>query len=111
MAYQVNDRMDIGEATVGISRKGIVNYQQDVHMVVNDVQKELRDYKSVVDSISLYWNGAAAQRFVNNLDKSVEKACSALESIEKAMDALFQTIRDGMIKQDNELVDDNDIAF
>lgn len=111
MAYQVNDRMDIGDATVGISRKGIVNYQQEVEMVVNDTKQELRNYRSVADSVGLYWNGAAAQKFINNLDKSVEKACDALDSIEKAMDALFKVITNGMIKQDNEMIDDSDVAF
>lgn len=111
MAWNVNDRMDIGDATVGISRTGIVNYKQEVRFEMNDVKKEVRDIKGIVDTIGLYWNGAAAQKFVNNLEVSTEKACEALDSINEAMDALFDTINNGMIKQDNEMVEDGDIPF
>jgi len=112
MAYQVSDNMSIGDATIGISRTGIENYRQDLNFkVVNDTKKELRDYKSIVNAISTSWNGAAAQKFVNNLDTSVDKACDALDAIGDALNALFDTIKNSMIKQDEEMIEDGDIAF
>ena len=99
MAYQVNGNMNIGDATIGISRTGIENYRKELNFkVVNETQKELRDYKNIVNTISTSWNGAAAQKFVNNLHASTEKACEALDSIGKALDALFETIKNSMIK-------------
>ena len=112
MAYQVNDGMSIGDATIGISRTGIENYKQELNFkVVNDTKKALRDYKSVVDTIGTSWNGAAAQKFVNNLHTSTEKACDALDAIGDALDALFETIKNSMIKQDEEMIEEGDIAF
>ena len=112
MAYQVNDGMSIGDATIGISRTGIENYRQDLNFkVVNDTKQELRDYKSIVDTISTSWNGAAAQKFVNNLHTSVEKACEALDAIGDGLNALFDTIKNSMIKQDEEMIEEGDIAF
>ena len=112
MAYQVNENMGIGDATVGISRTGIENYRQDLNFkVVNKTKDELRNYKSIVDTIGTSWNGAAAQKFVNNFHTSTEKACEALDAIGDAINALFDTIKNSMIKQDEEMIEEGDIAF
>lgn len=112
MAFQVGDSLGIGDATLGISKTQIEKYRQELQFsVINDTKDELRDYKSIVDTVSLYWNGTAAQKFVNNLDTSVEKACDALDQISKAIDALFDTVKNSMIKQDEEMIEDGDIAF
>ena len=111
MAYNVYNSMDIGDASVGISRKGIENYKQAVFADMNGVKRELDDYKNIVDVIGTAWNGAAAQKFVNNLHTSKEKAKDALDKIEQAMEALFETIKNGMIKQDEQMISDDDIAF
>lgn len=112
MAYQVNDNMGISDATIGISKTGLENYRQELQFsVINDTKKELRDYKAIPDAISTAWNGAAAQKFVNNLDKSVEKACDALDQISKAIDALFESVKKSMIKQDENMIKDDDLAF
>lgn len=111
MAYQVYDSMDIGDATIGISRKGIENYKQAVSADMRGVKNELEDYKNMVDVIGKYWNGAAAQKFVNNFHTSQKKAQGALDKIEEAMEALFETIKNGMIKQDENMIEDGDIAF
>ena len=48
MAYNVYNAMDIGDASVSISRKGIVNYKQAVFADMNGVKRELDDYKNIV---------------------------------------------------------------
>lgn len=112
MAYQVSDNLDIGEASIGISKQGLEKYRQELQFsVINDTKDALRDYKVIPDAVSTSWNGTAAQKFINNLDASVEKACDALDQISKAIDALFDTVQNSMIKQDEEMIEDGDIAF
>jgi len=112
MAYQVSDNLGIGDATIGISRKGLENYRQELQFsVINDTKEALRDYESIVTVIGSSWNGAAAQKFVNNFHSSTDKACDALDQISKAIDALFQTLQNSMIKQDEEMIEEGDIAF
>lgn len=112
MAFQVNDNMNIADATIGISRTGIEDYRQELQFsVINDTKEELRNYKDIVDVISTSWNGAAAQKFINNLDKSIEMGCGALDEISKAIDALFLTVKNSMIKQDEQMIEDGDTAF
>ena len=112
MAYRVRDNMSIDDATTGGSKTGIEKYKTELQFtVINDTKDELRDYKEIVDVIGTAWNGAAAQKFVNNLDKSIDMACNALDSINKAIEALFETVKNAMIKQDEEMIDDGDIAF
>lgn len=111
MGYNVSENMSIGDATMGISIRGIENYKQEVQYSMNDVKQEVRDIQIIVDAVGKGWNGAAAQKFVNNLEKSTDKCCEALDSITKAMDALFQVIKNGMIKQDEEMIEDGDMPF
>ena len=112
MAYQVHDNLDISSATMGISRTGLENYRQELQFnVINETKDALRDYKDVVDVIGTAWNGAAAQKFVNNFHSSTESACAALDEISKAIDALFAAINNSMIKQDEEMVVEGDTAF
>jgi len=112
MSYSVHDNLDLGSATVGISRKGLENYRQELQFkVINDTQKELRNYKDIVDVISTSWNGTAAQKFVNNFHNSTESACAALDEVSKAIDALFEAVKNSMIKQDEEMIADGDGAF
>lgn len=112
MAYQVGDNLGIGDATIGISRKGLENYRQELQFsVINDTKDELRDYEGIVTTIGTAWNGTAAQKFVDNFHTSTEKACDALDEISKAIDALFETLKNSMIKQDEEMIEDGDIAF
>ena len=86
MAYQVSDGLGIADATIGISKKGLENYTQELQFsVINDTKEALRDYQGIVTTIGTSWNGTAAQKFVNNFDASTQKACDALDEISKAI--------------------------
>lgn len=112
MAYQINENLDIQDTTMGISRTGLEKYRADLQWhVINDTKDALRDYKDIVDVIGTSWNGTAAQKFVNNFHNSTEQACAALDEISKAIDALFETVRQSMIKQDEQMIDDGESPF
>ena len=112
MAYQVSDGLGIADATIGISKKGLENYRQELQFsVINDTKEALKDYQGIVTTIGTSWNGTAAQKFVNNFDASTQKACDALDEISKAIDALFDTLKNSMVKQDEEMIEEGDIAF
>lgn len=111
-AYSVHDNLQIGDATVGISRTGLEKYRQDLQLhVINDTKQLLRDYEKIATAIGNGWNGTAAQKFVNNFDKSVDIACNTLDEISKAIDALFEGVQNAMIKQDEEMIEEGDTAF
>lgn len=112
MAYSVHNGLDLDDATIGISRTGLENYKQDLKVnIINDTKVLLRNYEDIATEIGKGWNGAAANRFMENFDSSVESACNALDEISKSIDLLFATIQSAMIKQDEEMIEEGDTAF
>lgn len=112
MAYQVNDNLDIGSATMGISRTGLENYRKELRFnVIDKTKEELRNYKDIVDVIGTSWNGYSAQTFVNNFHSSIESACTGLDEISKAIDALFMGVENSIIHHDHDMIIEGDTAF
>lgn len=112
MAYMVSNNLGIDSATQGISKTGIENYRQDLQLhVINESKEKLRNYQNIVTVIGQNWNGTAANKFVNNLDKSVNQACDALDEIQKAIDALIGAVKDSMINQDENMIEDGESPF
>ena len=100
-----SENLGIDSLTVGIDKKGMINYREHLRIeVIKNTQEKIDDYSGVVNAITDCWQGESRDRFLRSFRDMRERIKNDLEQEYNDLEARLKDLENMYFKQDQNMI-------